>query len=167
MAEGKIGVREKHQVKRHRNHCNKDRRIFLKCSSAMLIFAASMKAMALVLDYPGPSDPDPVIWFLPKNILSVGVIGLESWVAVYVLSWRRLENQYAAVLLLSSAFLGYRLTKWLYFRDSICECLGSIFASLGYGFLDYFAFAMAVALFSGSLIGILKYNFLDRVESIE
>ncbi len=114
-----------------------------------------MKGISLAVEFPGPSDPDPVIWFLPQNLLAVFLIGLEIWVAMYVLSRKRRQNQFAAVLILSSGFLGYRLAKWLYFRDSSCECLGSIFEAWGNGYLDLVALLIALSFFGGSLFGLL------------
>jgi len=52
----------------------------------LLGVAAVMKAGALIWNFPGPSAPDKVLWFLPSNVLTVLVIGLEGWVVSLLLN---------------------------------------------------------------------------------
>lgn len=132
-------------------------RYFLGMAAFVLITAAALKGVALVVEFPGSRDRDPIIWFLPSNLLSVFLIGLEIWVAVFALSSPRWQSRYSALLMLSSGFLGYRFAKWYYFRDSSCDCLGSVFARWGDGSLEFVALGSALLLFLVPLCVLIRF----------
>lgn len=123
---------------------------FFRFAAAILFVAAAMKAFDLALSFPGTSSRDPILWFLPINVLQVFLIGLELWVATFVMSDRIREQRYLALLFLSSGFLGYRASKWYSFRDSSCDCLGSVFARWGGERFESLPLVIAVFLFTVS-----------------
>lgn len=97
----------------------------VKGAVGLLLVAAVTKAGAFLWNFPDSSEPDEVFWFLPSNVLTVFVIGLEVWMVSLLLSreWT-LHQKLMALLLLSSCFLGYRGVGWFYFGVVDCGCFG-------------------------------------------
>ncbi|MCS1413897.1 MAG: hypothetical protein M2R46_01615 [Verrucomicrobia subdivision 3 bacterium] len=91
----------------------------------LFVVAATMKALSLIVNFPGSSTPDKVLWFLPTNALTVLVIGLEVWIVSLLLNkdWLLLDK-FVVLFLLSSCFLSYRAVGWFYFGVVDCGCFG-------------------------------------------
>jgi len=123
----------------------------------LLGVAAVMKAGALLWNFPGSSAPDKVLWFLPSNVLTVLVIGLEIWVVSLLLNkqWG-LRDKFMVLFLLGSCFLGYRAAGWFYFGVVDCGCFGLPKEGAAWtAAVEVLGFAGIAVVFLGSLAALL------------
>ena len=130
--------------------------------------AASMKALNLMRNFPGSSELDNVIWFLPSNVLAVFMIGLEVWIVTFLLSkqWR-LYTKFAALLIVSSCFLGYRGINWIHFGMLDCGCFGIPKENaILYAFFNVFGFLGISIVFLGSILSLIVYSSRPSSEDL-
>ncbi len=129
----------------------------IKGATGLLLVAAVMKAGVLLWNFPGSPASNQVLWFLPTNVLTVLVIGLEVWMVSLLLSreWTW-HHKFVALLILSSCFLCYRGVGWLYFGVVDCGCFGlPKEGAVWTAAIEIAGFAGIAVVFLGSLAALL------------